>query len=140
MTKQTHCKMNRICHNYKKWEDWKAGMYSNACDNIKDTISDSLELLSSPTDLHEAMMRVCNEWVYSSEHNLTDISINRQAWLGQAACCFNHGCPEQYTRLAWWSLSEKQRNEANTVADIVIQYYERWHKSRNQYSLFKEAA
>lgn len=115
-------------------------MYSKHHDDPEHCILESLELLSSPTELYDVMMNVISKWPYSSEHNLTDTSINRQAWLGQAACCYNHGSPEEHTCRAWWALNERQRVEANIVADRVIQHYEQWHKSRNQYSLFKEAA
>ena len=132
--------MKRVCHNYEKWEDWKAGLYSKSCEDPEGAILESLELLSSPTDLYISMRKVCSEWPLSAEHNMTDTSINRQAWLGQSACCFNHGATEALTRIAWGGLSDKQRIEANKVADQVISDWEDSYKNKNQLDLFKRAA
>ena len=70
------------------------------------------------------MMRVVKEWRYSCEHNLTDRSQNRRAWVGHAACALAFQCPEDIVRQAWGHLSEQQQNEANAQADIAIGYWE----------------
>jgi hypothetical protein len=80
------------------------------------------ELLSSE-ELYLAMKRVTNEWPYSSEHNLTNKSINRQAWLGQAACYKITGAPESVTKEAWNTLSPEVQDKANGIADKVIREY-----------------
>ena len=41
--------------------------------------------LSSEDLTRENMMRVISEWKYSCEHNLTNESLNRIAYIGQAA-------------------------------------------------------
>jgi len=72
----------------------------------------------------EHMMRVANEWPLSCEHNLTDLSQNRKAWIGHAACALAMQCPEDIVRLAWSQLSERQQIEANAKADEAIRYWE----------------
>ncbi len=102
--------LKKIYHPYYKWEDYKNGMYKLKIKNMETKIGLSLSLLSSPDDLYKSMMGVTIEWIYSTEHNLTDVSINRQAWLGQAACCYNHKAPEYITRISWGLLNEKKKN------------------------------
>ena len=69
------------------------------------------------------MLRVVNEWPLSCEHNLT-ADCNRQAWIGQAACCLALGVPEDITREAWHMLTQSQQDEANRKADEAILVWE----------------
>lgn len=117
--------MTQIFHHYKKWEDYHNGMFRkvNAIDDHF-LIGKAVELLSNQDICYQAMKRVVNEWKYSSEHNLTNISQNRRAWLGQAACCIEFGVPEELTRIAWSSMSVDKQDKANAIADIVIQEWE----------------
>lgn len=70
------------------------------------------------------MKEVAREWHYSCEHNLSDRSQNRRAWIGHAACAMAFRCPEDIVRQAWGHLSEKQQIDANNQADIAIQEWE----------------
>lgn len=70
------------------------------------------------------MSRVADEWPYSCEHNLTDASQNRRAWIGHAACALSFGCPEDIVRQAWGYLSEEQQIAANAKADEAIRRWE----------------
>ena len=81
------------------------------------------------------MMRVANEWTYSCEHNLTDISQNRRAWIGHAACALAMKCPEDIVRQAWSMLTEQQQVEANAKADEAIRYWECQRENSEQTSL-----
>lgn len=67
-----------------------------------------------------AMLRVVNEWPISCEHNLTNPSINRKAWIGHAACCLQHGWPEYVVRAAWKHLTPQQQAKANKAAQKAI--------------------
>lgn len=87
------------------------------------------------------MLKVADSWEYSCEHNLTDSGINKQAWIGHAACCLAIGCPEYITRQAWWHLTKQQQDDANKKADEAIRYWEDKHqevkwKNDSQGSLF----
>ena len=117
--------MKRIYYHFKLWEDNKNGMYNLKCDDIQGTMTSCKHLLSTPSELEIEMRYVKDFWVVSTEVNMTCRNRNRQAWLGQAACCLYCGAPEFVTKLAWWELSDQQREAANAVADIIINEFER---------------
>jgi len=73
----------------------------------------------------EYMHKVLEKWKYSTEHNLSNHAINRQAWIGHAACYIAIGCPEYITRKAWSHLTDEQRDLANRQADIAILEFEK---------------
>jgi len=84
------------------------------------------------------MIKVLDKWPCSCEHNLSDITMNRQAWIGHAACCLAIGCSEEITRLAWHHLTQRQQDEANAMADKAIVKWEKEYIQRKnkQLSLF----
>ncbi len=71
------------------------------------------------------MIRVIDKWPVSCEHNLTDFSQNRRAWIGHAAVCLAMKCPEYITRSAWGHLDKKQQDLANEQADVAIALWEK---------------
>lgn len=77
------------------------------------------------------MKRVIEKWKYSCEHNLTDTSHNRIAWLGQAACAMALKCPEDVTRYAWSFLTLEQQQAADAKAERCIKEWERKHEEEN---------
>jgi len=111
----------RICHNYKKWEDYKNGMYHTKTRN--QTIKKSMRLLSSANNFDATLRIVIKKWKFSTEHNLTDPTINKRAWLGRAACCFKYGACIDETRIAWHKLESHIQDEANHVAENIIKYW-----------------
>jgi hypothetical protein len=82
------------------------------------------DILTSPVILEDAMRYVATYWIYSSEHNLTNKQRNRQAWLGQAACCWLVHATENSTKQAWSRMTDQQRDVANKVADKIISEWE----------------
>ncbi len=70
------------------------------------------------------MGRVVDEWKNSCEHNLTNKTQNRKAWIGHAACALAFNCPEDIVREAWGYLTEKQQIAANCKAVNAIEYWE----------------
>ena len=121
----------RVFHHYRKWEDYKFGMYEKTCfmDETK-MIVDCEIILRCPEWLWESMTFVSHQWQYSAEQNLLNLNRNRQAWLGQAACCFTHGAPEYLTKKAWNNLNQKQQEIANSVADDVLNDWENKYKMK----------
>lgn len=111
--------MRRVSYPYTMWECWAAGMY-NPPASVEPTATMSYELLASPADLHDAMESAVVARPVSAEHHLSDVSGNRRAWLGQAACHHAHQASMRATCVAWWRLAEPQRMAANMVADAVI--------------------
>lgn len=70
------------------------------------------------------MLQVADKWKYSCEHNLSNKTQNRKAWIGHAACALALGCPEDITREAWSYLTEEQQQRANDEAQKAIKYWE----------------
>jgi hypothetical protein len=121
--------LKRIYHHYEKWEDYKNGMFA-IHENEEILIPQAVKFMSDYKLFGAGMDRVVKEWPLACEHNLTDNSMNRRAWMGQAAVCISLGVPETVTRLAWWQLSEEQRNLANAEADRVIKEWEFCHLTK----------
>lgn len=111
--------MKKIYYRHERWEDFHAGMF-NKHGNRQIKVIQSEELLSRPRSLYEQMKAVSIEWPYAAEMNLTNLNRNRQAWLGQSSCCYNHGATEDETKEAWGNLPYKTRKIANEVADQII--------------------
>lgn len=130
--------MEQIYHHYTKWEDWKHGMYSTSISCNEVYIARSLRLLTNTSDFAIACNQVVRLWPISTQHNLTNLECNRNAWLGQAACCFVHSVPEQLTRIAWGRMSAAQRLDANKIATFCIKKWENEHikQKKNQLELF----
>lgn len=126
--------MRRIYHPYDVWEDWQHGMYAIDISGAQARVELARELLASSSPLRVAMETVARTWRHAAEVNLTNPNRNRRAWLGQAACCWAHGVPEDLTKLAWHRLTPEQQDAANAVADDVIRQWERRHVLRG--SLF----
>lgn len=119
--------MEQIYHHYTVWEDFKHGMYNEDKDGRESRVQQAVQLLSDPNQLYVQMTRVTEEWVNATEQNLTDNSINHQAFLGQTACSIWRDIHEDETREAWGRLTTEQRYRANRVADRVD---EEWHRKR----------
>ena len=117
--------MERIYHRYEVWEDYPAGFYDNISGRNKSEMIDKVVELFSDSELtREYMNRVLNEWLYSCEHNLTNVALNRVAYLGQAACCIYAGIPSTVTMEAWSLVSEDNRKKADQLAEEIIKEYE----------------
>ena len=116
--------MKKVYHHFSKWEDFKCGFYRNVEPKQKKFFSEmSYALLKSPGDLRIAMLDVVRGWKYSTEEMLTNASINRRAWLGQAACAYFCRTPEDLTRDAWNRLTHEEQKKANSVANFVIKFW-----------------
>lgn len=112
--------MKRIYHHFEKWEDWRDGLYKATAQTEEQLVVRAARLLSNPKMLEMAMEMAVVKWIHSAEHNLTNRSRNRQAWLGQAACCLVCGTPEHLTKSAWHRLSLAEQTTANGIADKIL--------------------
>ena len=121
--------MQRIFHHYSLWEDYHAGMYDESKDGRAERVQRAAEILGTPAVCREAMEKVIAEWPISTEYNLSNLEINRKAWLGQAACCCYAGIHEDETREAWGIMTDPQRAEANRIAADIIR---KWQKERER--------
>lgn len=114
-------KMKRIYHHFEKWEDWRDGLYATRINTADEILTiRAARLLSDPVMLDIAMAKAVLLWRNSAEQNLSNKNRNRQAWLGQAACCITCGAPEHLTKAAWHRLSLAEQMAANAVADKIL--------------------
>lgn len=115
--------INKINHPYWLWEENKFNMWGKVSDR-EVVLKKIIEFTGNHKLYGKYMLRVVQEWKYSCEHNLSDVSQNRQAWIGHAACALAFKCPEDIVRQAWHYLTDHQRELANKEADKAIQYWE----------------
>jgi len=111
--------MERIYHTWDKWECYPAGFYENKPKDKALTADDCREayrsFLADLPRFRAALRRVLAEWPNSCEHYLTNESMNRIAWLGQASMCIETGIPSCF-RGGFYLLSEEQQNAADLEA------------------------
>lgn len=118
--------MKQFYAKYTDWEDYQNGMYDSYDLNKKESlINESINLLTDLNKFYKTMNIIIKKWKISTKVNLTNLETNRKAWLGQAACCYNHNCPETLTRIAWSRLTTEQQIKANKTAQKIITEYER---------------
>tara|TARA_R110001599_G_scaffold258685_2_gene458926 strand:+ start:148 stop:546 length:399 start_codon:yes stop_codon:yes gene_type:complete len=116
--------MKQIFHKYTEWEDFQNGMFKTKVENEQYLIVKSVELLSDEIEFYKVCLNVLDNWLKSSDVNLSNKNSNRQSWIGQAACCYAFRTPETITRKAWGLLDLKTKLKANLVADKIIKIYE----------------
>ena len=113
--------MNRIYHPYHLWEDFKCGFYDNISgEEKKHKISKVIEMFNSEELTLKYMNMVVNDWKYSCEHNLTNESLNKIAYIGQAACCLYGGVPNTITMEAWSMLDKSIHERSDNIANKIL--------------------
>jgi ParB-like chromosome segregation protein Spo0J len=121
----------RIFHTYHNWECHKSGFYKTTHETLGHGECESkfMELLSDELEFDIVLSNVIQEWKNSCEHYLTNKSMNRLAWLGQAAVCYKYGIPSRYSG-AWFKLDKKTQDRAN---EIALKYLNKWLTGNNLY-------
>lgn len=111
----------RIFHTHDKWECYKAGLYKTTKEGMtkKQCEEAYSDFLSNTEKFTEALEHIISEWKNSCEHYLTNKSMNRIAWLGQASMCYAKSIPAVY-RSGFYLLTEGQQNKANETAFIYL--------------------
>jgi len=111
------------------WEEVSYNMWGRVKDRKR-----HLDLAIEFTGDHERyglwMRKVIYQWPLTCEHNLTNKTINRKAWIGQAAAALAIQCPENIVREAWGHLTEQQRVDANTQAEKAIAMWETMNEQK----------
>lgn len=120
--------MKQIYHHFSKWEDYKNGFYNSSCNELNQHINKSIELLSNQDEFYKIAKLLVNNWTFCIEHNLTDSSINKIAYIGQASCCFKNKTPSFVTKQAWGYIDEDTRIKANATAKKVLKEWELSHE------------
>ncbi len=125
--------LKRTYHSYVDWEDNKAGMWRSVHGEERIVFLEAAIEFTGDAELYGSwMLKVIESWPFACEHNLSCENMNRQAWIGHAACCMAINCPEEVTRLAWHHLTDKQRIEANAKADQAIEKWELKYKEEKK--------
>jgi len=116
--------MRQVFHHHSLWEDARGGMYlpTSCAPAFHEMLARAI--LADPQTFARCASEMVSCWGYSAEHNLTNRSRNRRAWVGQATCCFVAGCPDYTVKNAWHRLTREQQDLANVVADGVILRWE----------------
>lgn len=129
----------RIYHTWDKWECYPAGFYANRApkgfdnEQCKDAYRDFLADLAR---FEKGLVGVLRDWPNSCEHYLTNVNMNRIAWLGQAAMCHETGIPAIF-RGGYNRLSPEQQQAAD---DLALKYLNIWLASRGEETLTHETA
>jgi len=89
-------------------------------ENKSELVGQAINILSNKQLCLKFMLLVVKNWTNSTYENLSNITQNRKAWLGQAACCYANKIPEYLVREAWMLMKEENRIQANNIADKVI--------------------
>ena len=124
-------------HNYTKWEEYQNGMWGKAQpQDESQLLQKAIEFTGNSKLYGEWMMKVLDAWPISCEQNLTNLAVNRKAWIGHAACSLAFKCPEYIVREAWGHLTKTQQDTANAVALLAIAEFEKRHAKEKQLTLW----
>jgi len=132
--------VNRIYHTWDKWECYPDGFYENKPkdrDLDDETCREMYAAFLRDIPMFEAAMQsILERWPRSCEHYLSNESMNRIAWLGQAAMCYAHGIPSVF-RGGFNRLTDEEHARANESA---LKYLNRWLTKRGEPALTMEEA
>lgn len=115
----------RIYHPWTKWECYKAGFFETSAPEGMDADEAQLHYCYFLKDLKkfgDAMARVFKEWPHSCEQFLTNPTMNRIAWLGQASMCITSGIPSTF-RGGFKLLTPEEQDAANRLAEQYLNMY-----------------
>ena len=123
---------------YEKWECYKAGFYNTTVEGMTAQEAEEAyrDFLADDEAFRDALESVTTEWKNSCEHYLTNVSMNRLAWLGQASACYAKGLPATF-RNGFNLLSKEQQDRANETA---LEYLNKWLEQHGKDRLSREEA
>lgn len=121
---------DRIFHTFDKWECHKAGFYAGSKDGMTAEQCENAyaEYLSDLDSFRKGLEGVTTEWINSCEHYLTNKSMNRIAWLGQASMCYSTGVPSKFCS-GFNLLTPEQQDAAN---ELALEYLNKWMVNNNR--------
>ena len=83
-----------------------------------------------------ALQRVLREWPNSCEHYLSNVNMNRIAWLGQASMCIETRVPAMF-RTGYHALTDDEKRAADAAALVALN---QWLTARGEEALTLETA
>jgi ATP-dependent Zn protease len=123
--------MKQVFYRYELWEDYQNGMFHTKKEDTEIRQEQSKFLLTDLEKFYEIAKKVVDEWKISTLVNFTNPQTNKQAWLGQASCCYYCGSSEEETKKAWNTMTEEEQKNANDVADKVFEEWRVIYESKN---------
>ena len=121
--------MKQIYHPWHLWEDHKHGFYNNCSGEEKKKNKELVrKMFLDEVETKKCMYYVVDNWKFSMEHNLTNSSVNKIAYIGQCACCYYSGIPNTVTMEVWGTLPEAVRTKADEIAKEVLEYWKESNK------------
>lgn len=129
---------DRIFHTFDKWECYKNGFYDTNKERMtqEECEIEYAKFLSNLDEFEEALEYIIHHWKKSCEHYLTNKSMNRIAYLGQASLCHARQIPSKY-KGGFNLLSEKQQDAANKMA---LKYLNKWLEMNKRKKVTMEEA
>jgi hypothetical protein len=121
-------KIKQVWVPYWEWEDWINGMWSKGDD---ERLNEAIEFTGDHVKYGNAMKEVITAWPRTMLNSLTNPSINKRAFLGHCAVSFKLSIQESITRAAWKHLSDKQRYDADKVAQETIDGWTKEYERSN---------
>lgn len=117
--------MNRIFHPWTKWECFRAGFFLSPGGKAKaaEDAAKCAAMMRNHDHFERALLGVLRDWPYSCEHNLSNESMNRVAWLGQASGTHEFGCSALSNCSAFVSLTKEEQATANEQARRVLKLW-----------------
>lgn len=125
--------MKRVFHSWDKWECYRSNFFGGQMQYQKDeTLTLYAGLLRDTKKFEAALQVIIRDWKYSCEHNLSNESMNRIAWLGQASCALLYQVPNSISMGGYNLLSLEEQKAADAMAqkylDLWLEGYERSKK------------
>ena len=125
--------MKQIYIPYWDWEDWINGMWRKlSTEEEPEMLQTAIQFTGDHIKYGNAMKEVVVKWPNTMLNSLTNVSINRRAFLGHCACQFKINCPEYITREAWHKLTDRQRYLADKVAQETINKWVFEYEEKNR--------
>ena len=132
--------MERIYHTWDKWECYPAGFYEPKPPRKELTTEQCkqmyAEFLADSDRFRKALQGVLMYWPNSCEHYLSNERMNRIAWLGQSAMCFETRVSKFFCG-GYFLLPEEGQREADLVA---LEALNQWLAKRGEKTLTIEEA
>jgi hypothetical protein len=118
---------------YWEWEDYLSGMWRKV-EPVQESklLIEVIEFTGDWVKYGNAMGEVIDIWPRTMLNTLTNKSVNRRAFLGHCAVQYKINCPEYITRQAWGMLTDKQRFDADLIAEKHIKHWEYEFKTKNR--------
>lgn len=114
----------RIFHPWDKWEHVAFGFFDSKHKSMsEEQCKYRYKLFLQDIDeFSKTLEAVISEWKYACEHNLTNKSMNRIAWLGQAAVAYKYNIPS----IMCSGFSLLTENEQNAANETALKFLNKW--------------